>query len=115
MLINTQDKETTKHVKFISYTGRYPNLCRGLLTLEIDCIEYTFGHDYSNNQTGDYSSFWYTGGRCGFTNNYQNSYVNHGEWVIDCDDLPNEFKKYAAEIDKVFNENVDYGCCGGCL
>lgn len=115
MLINTQDKETTKHVKFISYTGRYPNLCHGILTLEIDGIEYTFGRDYRNNQNGDYSSFWYTGGRCGFTHNYAHSYVNTGEWTIDCNDLPDEFKKYAAEIDEVFNENVEYGCCGGCL
>ena len=115
MLINTQDKETTKHVKFISYTGRYPNLCRGVLTLEIDGIEYTFGYDYRCSKTCNYSSFWHTGGRCGFTNNYQNSYVNTGEWEIDCNDLPDEFKKYATEIDKVFNENVDYGCCGGCL
>ena len=50
MLINTQDKTTTQHVKFISYTGEYPNLCKGVLTLEIDGVEYTFGYNYRNNQ-----------------------------------------------------------------
>lgn len=31
-----------KHVKFISYTEGFPNLCRGVLTLEIDGEVYRF-------------------------------------------------------------------------
>ena len=27
--------------------------------------------------------------------------------------LPNKYKKYATEIDRVFNANVEHGCCGG--
>jgi len=38
-----------------------------------------------------------------------------GEWQINVSKLPEEIKQYAQEIDEVFNENVPYGCCGGCL
>lgn len=31
-------------MRFISYTGDYPNLCSGVLTLEIDGKEYNFDH-----------------------------------------------------------------------
>ena len=51
MLVNKKNSNTSR-VKFISYTGEYPNLCSGVLTLEID---------------------------------------------------------------EVFNENVEWGCCGGCI
>lgn len=38
-----------------------------------------------------------------------------GEWEINAEDLPEEFRNYAYEIDKVFNENVERGHCGGCI
>ena len=47
MLINK--KENGKRVKFVSYTGEYPNLCDGVLTLEIDGVQYKFGHNFLNN------------------------------------------------------------------
>ena len=59
--------------------------------------------------------FWSSGGKCGFRNDYSDSYVDEDEWRIDTDDLPTELLDYAEEIDEVFNENVPYGCCGGCL
>ena len=34
--------DSISHVKFISYDGKYPNLCRGKLTLEIDGEKVTF-------------------------------------------------------------------------
>lgn len=119
MLVNTNNEVTTNHVKFISYTGKYPNLCRGMLTLEIDGKEVKFGHesfkadDWSND--GNYESFWNSGGDCGFNDGYSESYTYGGEWEIDVSSLPEEYKKYASEIDMVFNENVQHGCCGGCL
>ena len=113
MLINTA-QATTKNVEFISYTGRYPNLCSGVLTLKIDGKEYKFGNRYSHKDV-DYPIFWSSGGSCGFTRNYESDYCNSGEWRIDMNELPDELKAYAAEIDEVFNSNVSYGCCGGCL
>lgn len=118
MLIRNDKSDENTHVKFVSYTGAYPNLCSGELTLEIDGDEYKFGHNYSGRgweHDGNFGSFWSSGGSCGFTDNYAESYVNDGEWIIDADGIPDQFRKYASEIDRVFNENIPYGCCGGCL
>jgi hypothetical protein len=38
-----EKSEHVIHVKFIRYTGRYPNLCSGELTIEVDGKIYTFG------------------------------------------------------------------------
>jgi hypothetical protein len=111
MLIN---KTEEKHVKFISYTGDFPNLCSGILTLEIDGEQYKFGHSIYNEPQGQFPKFWCSGGSVWFDDEWR-EHVESGEWRIDVDDLPEQFRKYAAEIDEVFNENVEYGCCGGCV
>lgn len=97
-------------VKFISYTGIWPCLCTGTLTLKVDGKEYRFGYG-----DGMYPRFWTSGGGCGFRNGYSESYVYTGPWIIDENELPDELKQYSDEIDQVFNENVQFGCCGGCL
>ena len=96
-----------KHVKFISYDGKYPNLCSGRLVLEIDGEVARFSY----GTRGDYEPFWSSGGSCSRWNNYR---CTRGAWEIDYDDIPDKFKKYANEIDIVFNQNVEHGCCGGC-
>ena len=63
MLVNNNME--SQHVKFISYTGEYPNLCSGTLTLEIDGIEYTFGGGYKEPKT-DFRRFWSSGGSVWF-------------------------------------------------
>lgn len=112
MLINI-DSNIESNVQFISYTGKYPNLCSGTLTLQIENKIYTFGN--SCNEKADFEKFWRSGGSCGFTNNYTNEYVNTNEWIIDVSLLPEQFRKYATIIDILFNNNVRHGCCGGCL
>nr|DAZ66618.1 MAG TPA: hypothetical protein [Caudoviricetes sp.] len=111
MIINKNTD--SEHVKFISYTGKYPNLCSGILTLEIDGRTIRFGNRYVDS-TVDYPKFWESGGSCSFDNNW-NSNVTDREWQIDFNEIPDCFKKYAEEIDEIFNANVPYGCCGGCL
>ena len=109
MLIDTTPRK--KHIKFISYTGKRPCLCQGILTLEIDGKIVTFGDKYDMKERKplcDFSSFWESGGSCGEYGITQN------EWKIDIYYNPEEYKEYVEEIDKVFNENVEYGCCGGC-
>lgn len=34
MLINQKAEEVVSHVEFVEYTGKYPNLCDGSLTLK---------------------------------------------------------------------------------
>ena len=115
-------------IKFIEYTGKYPNLCSGVLTVEIDGKEYKFGHDVGDYdfkkrryKNDNFEQFWSPGGRVERDedwnmwtegNEWQLSYYywekaddKHPQWVIDI--LP--------KLLKVFNENVPYGCCGGCI
>lgn len=120
MLVNKKNLNTSR-VKFISYTGEYPNLCSGVLTLEIDGKQYKFGHDYSrchyhtdiekwvqedeDPNNPNFNSFWTSGGHV----------TRRGEWQIDVNELPEQFWDVATEIDAVINENIPYGCCGGCI
>ena len=129
MLKNKKERETTSKVKFVSYTGEYPNLCSGVLTLEIDGVQYKFGHNfmehhYDKDGNGYYAdedpmnpnfnAFWSSGG-CVTHDDDWNFEVDTDEWAIDVNELPEQFRDVAAEIDEVFNENVDWGCCGGCV
>lgn len=104
-------------VEFVSYTGEYPNLCRGVLTLNIDGNEVKFGWDYRRPEecAKYYPPFWRSGGACGFYNDWSEMYISSGEWIVDEDELPVKYKKYINDIEEVFNANVPYGCCGGCL
>lgn len=105
------------NIKFISYTGKYPNLCSGVLTLEIDGVEVRFGHNYDNFDTledGNYEKFWMSGGSASFDEDY-NGVVETDAWELDIDSLDERFWDIADELIDVFNENVDFGCCGGCL
>lgn len=129
MLVNKSENKNNR-VKFVSYTGRYPNLCSGVLTLEIDGTQYKFGHNCMNHHFDEkkkkwvytdedehnpnFDSFWHSGGSCYFVKDYQDI-VETNEWHINVEELPEKIKELAEEIDIVFNDNVTWGCCGGCL
>lgn len=99
-------------IKFVSYNGKYPCLCSGILTLNIDGKDITFGSLYGEP---DYDRFWVSGGSCGFTGDYSDSVVTTGPWEIKKEYLPDFLKEHADKLIEIFNENVEYGCCGGCL
>lgn len=101
------------HVKFVSYDGKYPNLCTGKLILNIDGQDYTFFYD-TRIAGVDFQAFWHSGGRVTADADW-NFTVKTGCWEIDADRIPEQFREYASEIDEVFNDNVPYGCCGGCI
>ena len=117
MLVNVNPGDGTAHLKFVSYDGAYPNLCRGRLCLNIDGENVWFSDRMVfNEDTGEhvrvdqYPKFWEPGGSV----NWRANTTTHGEWEIDVQLIPEQFRKYAAEIDQAFNDNVEYGCCGGC-
>lgn len=119
-------------IKFISYTGKYPNLCKGILIVEINGKEYKFGHDfehyhlkenrYDNEDPNNpnFEKFWTSGGciRGDFTigvystqepwelnNEYDKVDESHPQWI----------KELLPQLLYIFNENVEFGCCGGCI
>lgn len=95
-------------IKFVDYTGKWPNLCSGKLTLDIERRIITFGYE-----TGcDFPKFWSSGGCCYFR---PEEVVEKGDWEVDKDELPDELKEYSEQIKKILNENIPKGCCGGCL
>lgn len=130
MVVNNK-RNSKGRVEFISYDGEYPNLCSGVLTLKIDGEIVKFGHHSMYNHydpdhckwiytdedpnNPNYSSFWSSGGSCGFESEWTNEYVHQSEWEIDADELPEKYWDLADEIDEIINRNIPQGCCGGCL
>lgn len=88
-------------IAFISYSGKYPNLCSGELKIAVDNKIYGGIHIIS-------------GGRVWFDEGW-GDHVEDGPWSVDLDSLPEEIKQYATEIADVVNYNVPHGCCGGCV
>lgn len=87
-------------VRFVSYDGAYPNLCRGTLVLEINGKPRIF----------DMGALYSTGGIW-----YDDECMWHtrqGKWQVD---VPPDLAKYQREIEDCVNENVPHGCCGGCI
>ncbi len=104
MLVNVTEK-INGSVNFVNYTGKYPSLCDGDLIIDVNNVRYILkSKDIMN-----------TGGACYFTNNYSESHIEENEWLVNYEKLPDELKSYACEIDRVINENIPFGCCGGCL
>ena len=110
MLVGKDIKPRKGKVEFVSYTGKSPCLCQGILTLKIDKYKWQFGGVRGLNPI-----FWRSGGQIEIVGNYEEFIVSKAEWEIDVDKLCSVLKPYAEEIDKVFNENVPFGCCGGCI
>lgn len=112
-------------IKFLSYSGEYPTLCKGKLTTKINGNVITFG-DKTVYVDVDYPQFWKTGGVIQFKDNEDSipcCYV-HGvqikksEWILDyhMEDYPHWFTvEIMQKLIDMMNNEVEYGCCGGCL
>ena len=92
----------TKRLRFVSYNGEFPNLCSGTLVISLDDVEYPIKHALCSGGSVWFDDDW-------------NEHVEAGDWTIDEDMLPQLLKPYAKEIEQLVNENVELGCCGGCV
>lgn len=87
-------------VEFVSYNGKFPNLCRGTLVIKV------------NGEEISLENYLVSGERCWFDKD-RVGHVERGNWRLS--QLPNDLEQYRDEILKVVNENVPHGCCGGCI
>ena len=99
-------EEDKMDIEFVSYDGGDWAWCNGTLILRINGKEVSFG---SNGC--DHDRFWSSGG----STSWDPEEITEGPWQIWKDDLPEYLQPYAKEIEELFNENVEWGCCGGCI
>ena len=86
-------------VKFISYSGKYPNLCSGDLILEIDGIQHKLDRPLTSGGSVSFDIDW-------------SETVESGVWDIE---LPQHLEIYREQIEDVINDSIKHGCCGGCV
>ena len=88
-------------IKFISYDGKWPCLCMGILTIEV------------NGELKQLDGVMVSGGQI-CRNEDWDMWAEQGMWSVDLTDYP-ELQQHEKEITDLVNENVKYGCCGGCI
>lgn len=92
-------------IEFVSYDGGYPNLCRGTLIIKYNRKEYKIKGCLSSGGSIERNVDW-------------DMWATQGKWEVDPDYLPKELKKSVSifkEIERIVNENIEHGCCGGCI
>lgn len=111
----------SEKIEFVSYDGKYPQLCNGKLVVKIDGKEISFGDthicDFEKDKTpAEYPRFWCSGGSFRFSKDFTDYQIVHSDWELMGreKDYPAEIWKLLPDILQVMNENVDGGCCGGC-
>lgn len=84
----------------VHYTGDYPCLCQGSLSVTIDGVKYNFP-----------KCCMVSGGSCYFTENYSTPHIEYGPWEIS--EWPNNFPEEYKEVTlKAINSEIPLGCCG---
>ena len=91
------------NLKFISYNGRAPNLCNGELLMELNEQIIRFPEHCLKS-----------GGSCSYSYSENEKIITEGTWSITKFpyNFSNELKEEAI---KLVNENIPWGCCGGCI
>jgi len=89
-------------VKLVSYDGEYPNLCSGELVIQVEGINWAFpSHTLSSGGSVSFDEDW-------------SENVDSGPWTIR--NWPDGFPEDAKEqSERIVNEEIPWGCCGGCV
>lgn len=104
------------NVEFVSYDGRFPNLCSGVLVVRVGRRTLTFD-GYKNDPEHDvYPKFWCSGGSVSFDEDWSETVVK-GPWDLEYEKkhYPEDILEMLPKILETMNEHVPYGCCGGCV
>lgn len=120
---------TMDNVEFISYDGKYPTLCSGMLVIKVLGKLYALcsWSEYMNKQyqrnrlcilnnpniTKIYDVLFLSGGSTDWTAENESERITYGDWEVK--DLPANLLPFQKQITELFNDNVEKGCCGGCL
>ena len=91
-------------VKFISYTGSYPTLCTGHLTIEVNGKRYVLNQVISPDEKAT----------CYYDHKTRDIVHAYGGWKVNADRLSEELRQFACEIQELANANIEPPCCGGC-
>lgn len=113
---NNNNAATT--VEFVSYEASEWCLCRGELKVLINGELVTFSEDYFLEEIPEenkYTSFWVSGGSCNCSSEDSEEEVIRAPWILQKDQLPEKYRGLGQALIDMFNEHVEYGCCGGCL
>ena len=90
-------------VEFVSYDGKWACLCYGTLIIKV------------NGKTYSFRDAMISGGRImGGPSTGWEMWSEQGPQEINLEEHP-ELEPYKEEITQVVNDNVEYGCCGGCI
>lgn len=88
----------------IKYDGEYPNLCSGRLEVWINDTYYDFGEHCLIS------------GGCILSDDDWDMWAEKGPWRINEDGFPENFpEEYKEKLLEVINEELQWGCCGGCI
>lgn len=86
----------------IKYDGSYPNLCSGNLIVYIGEQEYKFPEHCLES-----------GGSVTFDENWSEE-ITEGAWTIT--EYPQNFpEEYKEKLLEIINDEIEWGCCGGCV
>ena len=86
----------------IEYDGKYPSLCSGSLVVKIDGKRWAF------------PAYCLISHRDTWLDNYGEEHISRGKWSIE--KWPAGFpENLKVIVEQEVNEELPYGCCGGCL
>lgn len=95
-----------REIEFVGYDGKYPNLCCGVLTIKVDGVLYSLK-----------DCLMVEGIFC--TDPYSKQYKTY-PWTLDTVDFKlctreiNFTKEEVEYLEKLCNEHIPKGHCGGC-